>query len=44
MAIEFLHINDPIGVNDMVGRISGDAYKKMLRAKYNKAHLHKESK
>ena len=39
--IESLFINDPMGVNDMVGHIAGDVYKKILRAKYNKAALHK---
>ena len=31
--IESLHIDDPIGIDDMVGRIAGDTYKKILRAK-----------
>ena len=41
-AIESLHIDNPTGVNDMVGRISGDNYKKILEAKYSKVDLHKE--
>ena len=40
-AIESLHIDDPIGVNDMVGRIDDDACKKILNAKYKKVYLHK---
>ena len=32
-AIDSLHINDPKGINDMVGCIAGDAYKKIVRAK-----------
>ena len=40
--IESLNIEDPIGVDDMVGRIAGDNYKKILQAKYSKADLHKE--
>ena len=27
MAIESLHIDNPIGVNDMVGQITGETYK-----------------
>ena len=42
MAIESLNINDPRGVNDMVGHTTADTYKKILRAKYDKADLHKE--
>ena len=41
-AIESLHIDNPIVLNDMAGRIAGDAYIKILRAKYNKADIHKE--
>ena len=40
-AIESLHIDDPTGVDDMVGRIAGDEYKKIKEAKYKKADLHK---
>ena len=41
-AIESLHIEDPPDIDDMVGRIAGDNYKKILRAKYGKADLRKE--
>eukprot|EP00957_Ditylum_brightwellii_P007765 587397-Ditylum_brightwellii.AAC.1 len=36
------HIEDPEGVDDMVGRIAGDKYKTILQAKYKKADLKKE--
>eukprot|EP00957_Ditylum_brightwellii_P094171 7169646-Ditylum_brightwellii.AAC.1 len=36
------HIEDPEGVNDMVGQIAGDRYKTILEAKYEKADLRKE--
>eukprot|EP00957_Ditylum_brightwellii_P139604 10640117-Ditylum_brightwellii.AAC.1 len=36
------HIKDPPGIDDMVGRISGDRYKTILEAKYEKADLKKE--
>ena len=40
-AIESLHIDDRMGVDEMVGRIAGDEYKKITEAKYEKADLHK---
>ena len=39
-AIESLHIKDPTSVNDMLGRITDYAYKKILGDKYYKADLH----
>eukprot|EP00957_Ditylum_brightwellii_P127369 9712196-Ditylum_brightwellii.AAC.1 len=39
---ESFHIEDPEGVNDMVGRIAGNRYKTILEAKYEKANLKKE--
>eukprot|EP00957_Ditylum_brightwellii_P185580 14129000-Ditylum_brightwellii.AAC.1 len=36
------HIEDLKGIDDMVGRIAGDAYKTILQAKYEKANLMKE--
>eukprot|EP00957_Ditylum_brightwellii_P054910 4161553-Ditylum_brightwellii.AAC.1 len=36
------HIEDPKGINDMVGQIAGDTYKMILKAKYEKANLKKE--
>ena len=36
------HIENPKGVNDMIGRIAGDTYKTILQAKYKKANLTKE--
>eukprot|EP00957_Ditylum_brightwellii_P003768 286237-Ditylum_brightwellii.AAC.1 len=39
---ESFHIEDPPGIDDMVGRISGDRYKTILEAKYEKADLRKE--
>eukprot|EP00957_Ditylum_brightwellii_P188994 14387554-Ditylum_brightwellii.AAC.1 len=36
------HIKDPKGINNMVGRIAGDANKMILQAKYKKANLTKE--
>ena len=41
-AIESLYIDDPTGVDEMVRRIAGNTYKKILKAKYSKADLHKE--
>ena len=41
-ALESLHIEDPKGVDNMVGHIVGDTYKKILQAKYTKAELHNE--
>eukprot|EP00957_Ditylum_brightwellii_P059804 4540620-Ditylum_brightwellii.AAC.1 len=35
------HIKDLKGINNMVGRIAGDTYKMILRAKYDKANLEK---
>eukprot|EP00957_Ditylum_brightwellii_P054334 4116765-Ditylum_brightwellii.AAC.1 len=37
------HIEDPEGVDDMVRRISGDRYKTILKAKYEKADQRKEA-
>eukprot|EP00957_Ditylum_brightwellii_P039108 2956794-Ditylum_brightwellii.AAC.1 len=39
---ESFHIEDPKGVNNMVGRIAGDRYKTILTAKYEKTNLRKE--
>eukprot|EP00957_Ditylum_brightwellii_P100874 7688292-Ditylum_brightwellii.AAC.1 len=39
---ESFHIEDPEGVNDMVGRIAGDRYRTILEAKYEKANLKKK--
>eukprot|EP00957_Ditylum_brightwellii_P132230 10082539-Ditylum_brightwellii.AAC.1 len=39
---ESFHIEDPEGVNNMVGRIAGDRYKTILEVKYEKADLRKE--
>eukprot|EP00957_Ditylum_brightwellii_P074138 5633670-Ditylum_brightwellii.AAC.1 len=36
------HIKDPKGIDNMVGRIAGDKYKTILKAKYEKADLKKE--
>eukprot|EP00957_Ditylum_brightwellii_P100016 7621918-Ditylum_brightwellii.AAC.1 len=36
------HIKDLLGIDDMVGRISGDRYKTILEDKYVKADLKKE--
>eukprot|EP00957_Ditylum_brightwellii_P014033 1058436-Ditylum_brightwellii.AAC.1 len=36
------HIEDPKGINDMVGRIAGDKYRTILKAKHEKADLKKE--
>ena len=41
-AIESLHIDYPIGIDDMVGRIGGHKYWNILEAKYKKLDLHKE--
>eukprot|EP00957_Ditylum_brightwellii_P084168 6399149-Ditylum_brightwellii.AAC.1 len=41
-AADSFHIEDPKGIDDMVGRISGDKYKTILKAKYEKANLQKE--
>ena len=41
-AMESLHIDYPKGIDNMVGRIAGDDYKKILEAKYEKADLHKK--
>eukprot|EP00957_Ditylum_brightwellii_P134540 10256450-Ditylum_brightwellii.AAC.1 len=39
---ESFHIEDPKGINDIVGLIPGDRYKTILKAKYGKANLRKE--
>eukprot|EP00957_Ditylum_brightwellii_P186155 14172291-Ditylum_brightwellii.AAC.1 len=39
---ESFHIKDPPGIDDMIGRISGDRFKTILEAKYEKADLKKE--
>ena len=39
---ESFHIKDPPGIDNMVGRISGDRYKTILETKYEKADLKKE--
>eukprot|EP00957_Ditylum_brightwellii_P200967 15319400-Ditylum_brightwellii.AAC.1 len=39
---ETFHIEDPPGVDDMVGQITGDRYKIILEAKNEKAYLRKE--
>eukprot|EP00957_Ditylum_brightwellii_P124863 9518393-Ditylum_brightwellii.AAC.1 len=39
---ESFHIEDPEGVNDMVGQIAGDRYKTIPEAKCEKADLRKE--
>eukprot|EP00957_Ditylum_brightwellii_P161132 12268723-Ditylum_brightwellii.AAC.1 len=39
---ESFHIKDPPGIDDMVRRISGDRYKTILEAKYEKADLKRE--
>eukprot|EP00957_Ditylum_brightwellii_P175019 13325163-Ditylum_brightwellii.AAC.1 len=39
---ESFHIKDPPGIDNMIGRISGDRYKAILEAKYEKADLKKE--
>eukprot|EP00957_Ditylum_brightwellii_P192814 14680936-Ditylum_brightwellii.AAC.1 len=39
---ESFHIKDLEGVDDMVGQISGDRYRTILEAKYEKANLKKE--
>ena len=39
---ESFHIEDPKGVNEMVSRLSGDDYKTIINAKYQKANLQKE--
>ena len=36
------HIEDPEGIDDMVGQIAEDKYRTILRAKYEKADLKKE--
>eukprot|EP00957_Ditylum_brightwellii_P021295 1606298-Ditylum_brightwellii.AAC.1 len=36
------HIKDPPGIDNMVRQISGDRYKTILEAKYEKANLKKE--
>eukprot|EP00957_Ditylum_brightwellii_P056207 4261009-Ditylum_brightwellii.AAC.1 len=41
-AADAFHIEDPKGINDMVGQIAGDKYKTILKAKYEKADLKKE--
>ena len=35
------HIEDPDGVDKMVGRLAGNTYKKILQAKYKKTDLEK---
>eukprot|EP00957_Ditylum_brightwellii_P074217 5639275-Ditylum_brightwellii.AAC.1 len=37
------YIKDPPGIDNMVGQISGDRYKTILEAKYEKADLKKEA-
>eukprot|EP00957_Ditylum_brightwellii_P031758 2408316-Ditylum_brightwellii.AAC.1 len=39
---ESFHIKDPEGVDNMVGQITGDRYKTIHKAKYEKANLRKE--
>eukprot|EP00957_Ditylum_brightwellii_P088925 6771662-Ditylum_brightwellii.AAC.1 len=39
---DLFHIKDPEGINNMVGQITGDKYKTILKAKYEKADLKKE--
>eukprot|EP00957_Ditylum_brightwellii_P045961 3486547-Ditylum_brightwellii.AAC.1 len=39
---ESFHIEDPKGIDNMVGQIAGDRYKTMPKAKYEKANLRKE--
>eukprot|EP00957_Ditylum_brightwellii_P048373 3671485-Ditylum_brightwellii.AAC.1 len=39
---ESFHIEDPPGIDNMVRRISGDRFKTILEAKYEKADLKKE--
>jgi hypothetical protein len=39
---ESFHIQDPAGIDEMVGRLAGDKYKTILDAKYKKANLEKE--
>eukprot|EP00957_Ditylum_brightwellii_P086909 6614990-Ditylum_brightwellii.AAC.1 len=39
---ESFHVENPEGVDDMVGGIAGDRYKTILEAKYEKAGLKKE--
>eukprot|EP00957_Ditylum_brightwellii_P188853 14375528-Ditylum_brightwellii.AAC.1 len=39
---ESFHIEDPKGINNMVGQIAGDRYRAILKAKYEKADLRKE--
>eukprot|EP00957_Ditylum_brightwellii_P041552 3146890-Ditylum_brightwellii.AAC.1 len=39
---ESFHIKDPPGIDNMAGQISGDRYKTILEAKYEKANLRKE--
>ena len=40
--VESFHIEeDPGGVDEMIRRLAGNAYKKILRAKYEKAYLAK---
>ena len=38
---ECFYIEDPEGVVKMVGRLTGDTYKKILQAKHEKADLEK---
>eukprot|EP00957_Ditylum_brightwellii_P091089 6934697-Ditylum_brightwellii.AAC.1 len=39
--INLYSIDDPRGVNELVGRMAGDNYKKILDAKYEKADIEK---
>eukprot|EP00957_Ditylum_brightwellii_P157787 12009402-Ditylum_brightwellii.AAC.1 len=39
---ESFHIEDPKGIDDMVGGIAGDRYKTILEVKYEKADLKKK--
>eukprot|EP00957_Ditylum_brightwellii_P001310 102868-Ditylum_brightwellii.AAC.1 len=39
---ESFHIEDPPGIDNMVGQVSGDRYKTILEAKYEKADSKKE--
>ena len=40
--VKFIHIEDPDGVGEMVGRLAGDTYKQILWSKYENTDLVKE--
>eukprot|EP00957_Ditylum_brightwellii_P165756 12620244-Ditylum_brightwellii.AAC.1 len=40
-AADSFHIKDLKGIDNMVGQITGDEYKTILKAKYEKANLKK---